>query len=133
MSKQIIKPAGAAAAVGPYSQAVRTQQLLFCSGQIPIVPQTGALVAGDIRAQTQRVLENIKLILDDQGLGFEDVVKTTVFMTNLADFAGMNEIYAKYFTKDFPARSTVQVAALPKGASVEIEAVAVSERKTVSE
>jgi 2-iminobutanoate/2-iminopropanoate deaminase len=81
-------------------------------------------VAGDIKAQTQRVLENVKAILEDQKLTFADVVKSTVFMTNLGDFAGMNEVYAKYFTADFPARSTVQVAALPKGASVEIEVVA---------
>lgn len=124
MSKKIIKPAKAAAAVGPYSQAVRIENLLFCSGQIPIVPETGALVSGDIRAQTQRVLENIKLILQDQGLNFPNVIKTTVFMTNLGDFAAMNEIYATYFTSDFPARSTVQVAALPKGANVEIEMIA---------
>ena len=124
MTKAVIKPAGAAAAVGPYSQAVRAGNFLFCSGQIPIVPQTGALAAGDVRAQTERVLENIKIILQDQGLDFGNVVKTTVFMTNLGDFAGMNEVYAKYFTADFPARSTVQVAALPKGASIEIEVIA---------
>jgi len=122
--KTVIKPARAAAAVGPYSQAVRLGCLLFCSGQIPIVPETGALVVGDIRAQTQRVLENIKLILQDQGLDFSNVVKTTVFMTHLGDFTGMNETYATYFPADFPARSTVQVAALPKGATVEIEVLA---------
>ena len=124
MKKTIIKPAGAAPAVGPYSQAVRVGELLFCSGQIPIVPETGNLIVGDIRSQTERVLENIKLILQSQNLSFENVVKSTVFMTNLGDFAAMNEIYAKYFTADFPARSTVQVAALPKGAAVEIEVLA---------
>jgi 2-iminobutanoate/2-iminopropanoate deaminase len=97
---------------------------MFCAGQIPIEPATGDLVAGNIQAQTERVLQNVKAILEDQGLTFANVVKSTVFMTNLADFAGMNEVYAKYFTTDFPARSTIQVAALPKGASVEIEVVA---------
>jgi 2-iminobutanoate/2-iminopropanoate deaminase len=124
MTKTIIKPAGAAAAVGPYNQGVRVGDLLFCAGQIPIIPETGQLVAGDIKAQTERVLENVKLILKDQGLTTAHVVKTTVFMVNLADFAQMNEVYARYFTSDFPARSTVQVAALPRGAQVEIEVLA---------
>ena len=92
--------------------------------KFPIDPATGNLVSGDIKAQTERVLQNVKAILDDQKLTFANVVKSTVFMTNLADFAGMNEVYAKYFTEDFPARSTIQVAALPKGANVEIEVVA---------
>ena len=103
---------------------VRTGDLLFCAGQIPLDPAPGNLVTGDIKAQTQQVLQNVKAILDDQGLGFSNVVKSTVFLTNLADFAGMNEVYAKFFTSDFPARSTVQVAALPRGANVEIEVVA---------
>ena len=123
-TKQIIKPAKSPAAVGPYNHAVRVGDLLFCAGQIPVDPQDGSLVTGDIKAQTGRVLENVKTILEDQGLTFANVVKSTVFMINLADFAGMNEIYAKYFTENFPARSTVQVAALPKGAGVEIEVVA---------
>jgi 2-iminobutanoate/2-iminopropanoate deaminase len=122
--KKIIKPAKSAAAVGPYNHAVRVGDLLFCAGQIPIDPATGNLVAGDIKAQTERVLGNVKAILDDQNLSFANVVKSTVFMTNLADFAGMNEVYAKFFTADFPARSTIQVAALPKGANVEIEVIA---------
>ena len=122
--KQIIKPLKAASAVGPYNQAVRLGDLLFCSGQIPIDPATGNLVSGNIKAQAERVLENIKAILDDQGLTFANVVKSTVFLTNLADFADMNEVYAKYFTADFPARSTIQVAGLPKGANVEIEVIA---------
>jgi 2-iminobutanoate/2-iminopropanoate deaminase len=124
LNKKIIKPAKSAPAVGPYNHAVRLGDLLFCAGQIPLDPATGALVAGDIKAQTERVLQNVKVILDDQGLTFNQVVKSTVFMTNLADFGGMNEVYAKHFTADFPARSTVQVAALPKGANVEIEVVA---------
>jgi len=123
-TKTVIKPAASPAAVGPYNHAVRIGDLLFCAGQIPIDPRNGNLVAGDIQVQTERVLQNIKAILDDQKLTFANVVKSTVFMTHLGDFAGMNEVYAKYFTGDFPARSTVQVAALPKGASVEIEVVA---------
>ena len=122
--KQIIKPAKSPAAVGPYNQAVRIGDFLFCAGQIPIDPASGNLISGDIKAQTERVLQNVRAILDDQKLTFANVVKTTVFMTSLADFAGMNEVYAKHFTSDFPARSTVQVAALPKGANVEIEVVA---------
>jgi 2-iminobutanoate/2-iminopropanoate deaminase len=122
--KQIIKPSKSPPAVGPYNHAIRTGDLLFCAGQIPIDPATGDLVHGDIKIQTQRVLENVKAILEDQKLLFANVVKTTVFLTNLADFAGMNEVYSKYFTGDFPARSTIQVAALPKGANVEIEVVA---------
>ena len=122
--KKIIKPAKSAPAVGPYNHAVRVGDLLFCAGQIPLDPATGNLVSGDIKAQTDRVLQNIKTILDDQRLTFDNVVKSTVFLTNLADFAGMNEVYANYLTRDFPARSTIQVAALPKGAIVEIEVVA---------
>ena len=123
-TKTVLRPAQSPAAVGPYHHAVRVGELLFSAGQIPLDPATGALVPGDIRAQTERVLENVKAILDDQHLTFAHIVKTTVFMTNLADFAAMNEIYARYFTSDFPARSTVQVAALPRGASVEIEFIA---------
>ena len=123
-SKVVIKPAKSAPAVGPYNHAVRIGDLLFCAGQIPLDPATGNLISGDIKAQTERVLENVKAILEDQKLTFANVVKSTVFMTNLSDFAGMNEIYSKYFTSDFPARSTIQVAALPKAANVEIEVVA---------
>lgn len=123
-TKTIIKPAHSPAAVGPYNHAVRVGELLFCAGQIPIEPATGNLVAGDIKLQTERVLQNVKAILDDQKLTFANVVKSTVFLTDLANFAGMNEVYAKYFTSDCPARSTIQVAGLPKGASVEIEVIA---------
>jgi 2-iminobutanoate/2-iminopropanoate deaminase len=122
--KQIIKPAKSPAAVGPYNHAVRLGDLLFSAGQIPLDSKTGNLVAGDIKTQTEQVLSNIKAILEDQNLSFANVVKTTVFMTNLADFAAMNEVYSRYFTTDFPARSTVQVAALPRSANVEIEIVA---------
>jgi len=110
--------------VGPYNHAVRVGDLMFCAGQIPIDPASGNVISGDIKVQTERVLQNVKAILDDQKLTFANVVKSTVFLTNLADFAGMNEIYSKHFTGDFPARSTIQVAALPKGANVEIEVVA---------
>jgi 2-iminobutanoate/2-iminopropanoate deaminase len=123
-SKTIIKPARAAPAAGPYNHAVRIGGLLFCAGQIPLDPATGGIVSTDIKAQTERVLENVKAILDDQKLTFGNVVKSTVFLTDLADFAGMNEVYARYFTADFPARSTIQVAALPRGANVEIEVIA---------
>ncbi len=122
--KTIIKPAKSAPAVGPYNHAVRIGEFLFCAGQIPIDPATGNLVGGDIKTQTERVLENVKAILDDQDLTFANVVKSTVFLTNLADFAGMNEVYSRFFTSDFPARSTIQVVALPKGATVEIEVIA---------
>lgn len=122
--KTIIKPAKSPAAVGPYNHAVRVGGFLFCAGQIPIDPATGNLISGDIKTQTERTLQNVKAILDDQKLTFANVVKSTVFMANLADFAAMNEVYAKHFTTDFPARSTIQVAALPKGANVEIEVVA---------
>ena len=123
-SKQVIKPAKSPTAVGPYNHAVRVGDFLFCAGQIPIDPASGNLVQGDIKIQTERVLQNVTAILDDQRLTFANVVKTTVFLTNLADFAGMNEVYATHFTTDFPARSTIQVAALPKGANVEIEVIA---------
>src|SRR5262245_17704245 len=98
MTKQIIKPSKSAPAVGPYNHAVRVGDILFCAGQIPIDPATGNLVNGDIKAQTERVLQNVKAILDDQKITFANVAKSTVFLTNLADFAGMNEIYSKYFS-----------------------------------
>jgi 2-iminobutanoate/2-iminopropanoate deaminase len=124
LTKTIIRPKKSPPAVGPYNHAVRVGDMLFCAGQIPIDPGTGNLVEGDIKAQTLQVLENVKAILDDQKLPFSNVVKTTVFLTNLADFAGMNEVYSKYFTANHPARSTIQVAALPRNAIVEIEVVA---------
>jgi 2-iminobutanoate/2-iminopropanoate deaminase len=123
-TKTIIKPAKSPTAVGPYNHAVRIGDLLFCAGQIPIDPASGNLISGDIKVQTERVLENVKAILDDQKLTFANVVKSTVFLTDLANFAAMNEAYGRYFTDNFPARSTIQVAALPKGANVEIEVVA---------
>jgi 2-iminobutanoate/2-iminopropanoate deaminase len=101
MTKEIIKPSAVPAPVGPYNHAVRIGDLLLCSGQIPRAPATGNLVGDDVRMQTGRVLENVQAILADQGLTFANVVKSTVFMTNLGDFAAMNEVYARYFTKDF--------------------------------
>ncbi|HTI71738.1 MAG TPA: Rid family detoxifying hydrolase [Candidatus Limnocylindria bacterium] len=126
MSQKIaIQPAGAAPALGPYSHAIKLGDLLFCSGQVPIDPAVpGGAVPSGIRDQTRRVLENVRLILSSQGLDFRHVVKTTVFMTNLAEFQGMNEVYAEFFPTPFPARSTVQVVALPRGSAVEIEVVA---------
>jgi 2-iminobutanoate/2-iminopropanoate deaminase len=123
-TKTIVRPKKSPPAVGPYNHAVRTGDMLFCAGQIPIDPKTGNLVEGDVKAQTFQVLENVKAILDEEKLTFKNVVKTTVFLTNLADFAAMNEVYSKYFTADHPARSTIQVAALPRNANVEIEVVA---------
>ncbi len=122
--KIVIQPADAPKPVGPYNHAMRVGDLLFCAGQIPLDPATGNLVPGDIRAQTERVLLNVKAILDAERLTFANVVKTTVFMVDLSEFAAMNEGYARFFTGDFPARSTVQVAALPRGARVEIEVLA---------
>ncbi|MFO1460445.1 MAG: Rid family detoxifying hydrolase [Verrucomicrobiota bacterium] len=125
MPKIPVSPPTAAPALGPYTHGIRVGDLLFCSGQIPINPaQPGGPVLGDIRDQTRRVLENVRLILKDQHLNFAHVVKTTVFMTNLAEFQGMNEVYSEFFPAPHPARSTVQVSALPRGASVEIEVVA---------
>ncbi len=122
--KTIVKSAHAPAAIGPYSHAVRVGDFLFCAGQIAIDPKDGQLVIGGIKAQTERALLNVKAILSDQGLTLANVVKTTVFLTDLAEFVPMNEVYARHFTENFPARSTVQVSALPKGASVEIEVIA---------
>jgi 2-iminobutanoate/2-iminopropanoate deaminase len=124
--KKIISTSEAPGAIGPYSQAVRSGRLLFCSGQIPLDPKSGQLVPGNIAAQTRRVLDNIAAILKAEGLTFDHVIKTTIFLTNLGDFQTVNEIYGSYFKQDPPARSTVQVAALPKGANVEIEVTAVA-------
>ncbi len=110
--------------IGPYSQAVRANGFLFLSGQIPIDPKTNELIAGDIAAQTERVLENVKGIVEAAGAKLQHVVKTTVFLKDMNDFAAMNEVYARFFTTVPPARSTVQVARLPKDASVEIEVIA---------
>jgi 2-iminobutanoate/2-iminopropanoate deaminase len=120
----VIHSEGAPKAVGPYSQAVRSGGFLFTSGQIPLDPTTGRLIEGSIDAQTRRVLENLRSVLEAAGATFADVVKTTIYLTNLADFATVNGVYASYFSSAPPARSTVQVAALPLGAAIEIELVA---------
>ncbi len=124
MNKQIVKTDAAPKAVGPYSQAVWAGDLLFCAGQIPLEPVTGSMVAGGITEQTTRVLDNITGLLRSQGLSLANVVKATVFLADMNQFAAMNEVYARYFTGEFPARSTIQVARLPKDALVEIEVVA---------
>ncbi|MGB9602015.1 MAG: RidA family protein [Verrucomicrobiia bacterium] len=124
MKKIAINAKAAPAAVGPYSQAIRCGDFLFCAGQIPLVPENGTIVGEDIKSQTEQVLKNIRAILNSEGLDFSNVVKTTVFLTDLSDFAAMNEVYGKYFSSPYPARSTIQVAALPKGAKVEIEVIA---------
>ncbi len=111
-------------AVGPYSQGIRIGGLLYTSGQIPLDPSTGKLVEGGIDAQTVRVMENLHAVLEAAGAGFDDVVKATIYLTSMADFAAVNAIYARYFGSTPPARSTVQVAALPLGAAVEIDFIA---------
>ena len=119
-----ISTADAPAAIGPYSQAIHAGDLVFLSGQVPIDPTTGELVGGDISAQTERVLDNLGAVLAAAGCGFGDVVKTTIYLVDLGDFQAVNQTYAKRFTAAPPARATVQVSALPKGARVEIDAIA---------
>lgn len=122
--KEPIVTTAAPAALGPYSQAIATGETLYCAGQIPLDPATGELVGQDVATQTRRVLENLHAVLAAKNMGFEHVLKTTVFMTNLGDFGAMNAVYSDFFPSPYPARSTVQVAALPRGAQVEIEAIA---------
>jgi 2-iminobutanoate/2-iminopropanoate deaminase len=124
MDKQIVKTEKAPKPVGPYSQAVKAGDLVFIAGQVPIDPKTGTIIQGDIKEQTKRVLENIKAILEAANLSMDHVVKTTVFLKNMADFSKMNDVYATYFRSWPPARSTVPVGNLPLGAEVEIEAIA---------
>ncbi|NJM09760.1 MAG: RidA family protein [Bdellovibrionaceae bacterium] len=122
--KTIIRTDRAPAPVGPYSQAVDAGGFLFCSGQIAIDPKTNQVHTGPIEEQTKLVLENIKAVLTEAGLSFPNIVKTTIFLTSMNDFAAVNEVYAKYFTEQPPARSTIAVAGLPKGVHVEIEVIA---------
>jgi len=124
MPKQAISSSDAPAAIGPYSPAIRAGQLLFLSGQVALEPATGTLVDGDVRAQTGRVMENIGALLKAGGLTFADVVRTTVFLADMDDFAAMNDVYGGYFAAPAPARATVQVARLPKDARVEIDVIA---------
>ena len=122
--KEVINTTKAPAAIGPYSQAVKVGNLVYTSGQIPIDPTTGAFVEGGIKEQTRQSLANIKAILAEAGLNMSNVVKTTVFLADMNDFADMNAVYAEFFTEPYPARSAVAVKTLPKGALVEIEVVA---------
>jgi len=122
--KKVIQTANAPAAVGPYSQAIDVGEFVFCSGQIPLVPETGAMEEGGIEAQTRQIFSNIQAVLAEAGLTLENIVKTTVFMTDLGQFATFNGIYAEYFPSNPPARSCVEVSALPKGALVECEVIA---------
>lgn len=128
VKREIISTQNAPAAVGPYSQAVRVGNFIYTAGQIALAPETGKLIEGGIEAQTRQVMQNLASVLEAAGSSLANVVKTTIFVTNLGDFAAINKVYGSFFTSDPPARSTVQVAALPLGANVEIEAVAISDR-----
>jgi 2-iminobutanoate/2-iminopropanoate deaminase len=125
LKRETIATQNAPAAIGPYSQAVQVGDFVYTAGQIPLVPETGKLVDGGIEAQTRQVMQNLARILEAAGSSLAQTVKTTIFVTNLADFGAINKVYGSFFGDDPPARSTVQVAALPLGANVEIEAVAV--------
>jgi 2-iminobutanoate/2-iminopropanoate deaminase len=123
--KEIILTKNAPDAIGPYSQAIKTNGTLYCSGQIPIDPATGEFVEGGIAEQTEQVFKNLTAVLQAGGMSLEEVVKTTVFLADMDDFAAMNEVYGKYFDSNKPARATVQAARLPREAKVEIECIAV--------
>lgn len=124
MAKSVISTKGAPAAIGPYSQAIRIDRLLFLSGQIPLDPETGEIVPGDVTAQAEQVMKNLAAVLAAAGADFKHVVKTTIFLADMGKFAEVNAVYAKHFPEPFPARSTVEVSKLPKGALLEIEAIA---------
>ena len=127
--KKIVSTTEAPAAVGPYSQAVRVGQFIFTAGQIPLDPKSGQIVSQDISEQTRRVLDNLTAVLQAENLTFNHIVKTTIFLMDMNDFQAVNDVYASYFSAQPPARSTVQVSGLPKGARVEIECIAVSDQK----
>jgi 2-iminobutanoate/2-iminopropanoate deaminase len=127
MTKQVITTADAPAAIGPYSQAIRVGNLVFTSGQIPLHPQTGDIVGETAAEQARQVLQNLQAVLQAAGASLQQVVKTTIFLTDLSQFAAVNAVYAEFFPENPPARSTVQVAALPRGVQVEIEAIAIVE------
>lgn len=126
MQREQVKTEHAPAAIGPYSQAIKAGGMVFAAGQIPLDPATGQVISGGIQEQTERVLENVRAVLTAAGSSFEAVVKTTVFLKSMSDFAPMNEVYSRYFTGVAPARSTVAVADLPRGALVEIECIALA-------
>jgi 2-iminobutanoate/2-iminopropanoate deaminase len=123
--REIVSTDKAPGAIGPYSQAIKTGGMLFCSGQIPIDPVTGEFVSNEIAEQTEQVLKNLSAVLEAGGMTLSNVVKTTVFLADMSDFAAMNEVYGKYFNENKPARATVQAARLPRDAKVEIECIAV--------
>ncbi len=125
-SKEVIVSSNAPAPVGPYSQAIKIGGLVFLSGQIPLDPKTSQVIEGDVKAQTKQVLENLKAVLTASGASLDSVVKTTIFLKNMGDFAHVNEVYATYFRNQTPARSTIEVARLPKDVLVEIEAIALT-------
>ena len=125
LKREIVSTTEAPAAIGPYSQAVRVGDLVYTAGQLPLVPGTGKFVEGDIKAQTRQVLQNLSHVLSAAGSSLAHAVKTTIFLADLADFAAVNEVYGTFFKNDPPARSTVQVAALPLGARIEVEVVAI--------
>lgn len=125
MSVQVISANNAPKAIGPYSQGIKTQNMVFTSGQIPIDPATGEVVGGGVESQARQALENLKAVLIEAGVGMENVIKTTVFIKDMNEFALVNKIYGEYFKEPYPARSCVEVARLPKDVSIEIEAVAV--------
>ena len=122
--KTIINTNNAPAPIGPYNQAVATGNLIFVSGQIPMDPATGEIISSDIKAETKKVMENIEAILTEAGSDFDQIIKTSIFLTDMQSFAQVNEVYGSYFTANFPARETVQVSALPKGVNVEISVIA---------
>lgn len=124
MSKEVISTQNAPGAVGPYSQAIKAGDFLFASGQIPINPEKGRIVAGTVAAQAEQSMKNVGAILEAAGLSFDDVVKTTVYITNMEYFGAINEVYGKYFQKTLPARSCVEISKLPKEALVEVEVIA---------
>ena len=124
MNKTIITTENAPKAIGPYSQAVSYNGVVYCSGQIPLDPETGQIVEGDVSVQTERVLENLKAVLEAAGSSLGQVLKTTVFIKDMDEFAKVNEVYARYFSESLPARATVEVARLPRDVRVEIEAIA---------
>jgi 2-iminobutanoate/2-iminopropanoate deaminase len=124
MGKKIIATSKAPAAIGPYSQAIRIGDFLYTSGQISLDPETMEMITGDIEVETEKVLKNIEAILKADGLNLNNIIKTTVYLTDLSEFARMNQVYEKFFADTKPARACVQVAALPKGAKIEIDAVA---------
>ena len=126
--KEIIQTANAPAAIGPYSQAVRAGGFVFASGQVPLLPETMQFVAGGIAEQTEQVLRNLQAVLEAAGVGLEQVVKTTVFLADMEEFAAMNEVYGRFFAENPPARATVQAARLPRDARVEIEVIALAEK-----